>query len=149
MLLDLKNQSDFTHLFSASSIEIEIYTFLMTTNQYWWNTNKHLGLKKKMKFFGGKHEMERTDSSFGEKNWFFYAARQQVFVVLLSAIIIPPIFLHLLIFIVHHHLTGGHLTKIHLIEIVFFQLIETFIISWPNFLRLFSWSKNSINCQNP
>ncbi len=29
-----------------------------------------------------------------------------------------------------------------------FQLIETFIISWSNFLRLFSWSKNSINCQN-
>ncbi len=25
--------------------------------------------------------------------------------------------------------TGGHLTKIHLIEIVFFQLIESFIIS--------------------
>jgi hypothetical protein len=44
--------------------------------------------------------------------------------------------------------TGGRLTEIHLIEIVFFQLIEIFIISWPNFLRLFSWLKNSINCQN-
>ena len=39
------------------------------------------------------------------------------------------------------HLTGGHLTKIHLIEIVFFQLIKSFIISWPNFLRLFSLEK--------
>jgi hypothetical protein len=39
---------------------------------------------------------------------------------------------------------NDHLIKFHLIEIVFFdffQLIKSFIISWPNFLRLFSWSK--------
>ncbi len=41
----------------------------------------------------------------------------------------------------HHQLTGGRLTKNQLIEIVFFQLIETFIISWPKFWTLFSWSK--------
>jgi hypothetical protein len=38
-------------------------------------------------------------------------------------------------------LTGGRLTEIHLIKIVFYQLIETLIISWPNFLTLFTWSK--------
>jgi len=27
------------------------------------------------------------------------------------------------------------------LEIVFYQLIEIFIISWPKFLRLFTWSK--------
>ncbi len=37
--------------------------------------------------------------------------------------------------------TGGRLTKNHLIKIVFFQLIEIFIISWPKFWTLFSWSK--------
>ena len=37
--------------------------------------------------------------------------------------------------------TGGRLTKIHLIKIVFYQLIKIFIISWPKFLRLFTWSK--------
>jgi hypothetical protein len=40
-----------------------------------------------------------------------------------------------------------HLTEFHLIEIVFFQLIESFIISWSNFFRLSTWSKNLINCQ--
>jgi hypothetical protein len=30
-------------------------------------------------------------------------------------------------------MTGGHLTEIQLIEIVIFQLIETLLISWPNF----------------
>ncbi len=103
-----KNQSDLTHLFSAWSIEIEIYTFLMTTNQYWWNTNKHLRLKNNDEFFFGKHEMERTDSSFGEKKWYF--ARQQIFVVLLSANIIPPIFIF--IFIVRHHLMRERPEKI-------------------------------------
>ena len=29
--------------------------------------------------------------------------------------------------------TGDHLTEIQLIEIVIFQLIETLLISWPNF----------------
>jgi hypothetical protein len=32
-------------------------------------------------------------------------------------------------------LTGDHLTEIQLIEIVIFQLIETLLISWPNFTR--------------
>ena len=44
-------------------------------------------------------------------------------------------------------LTGGRLTENQLIEIVFYQLIKIFIISWPKFWTLFSWSKNSINCQ--
>ncbi len=44
--------------------------------------------------------------------------------------------------------TGGRLTEINLIEIVFFQLIESFIIIWPNFFRLFTWSKNSIKWKN-
>jgi hypothetical protein len=52
-----------------------------------------------------------------------------------------------LIFNVLMFKTGGCLTKIHLIEIVFYQLIKIFIISWPNFFRLFTWSKNLINCQ--
>ncbi len=37
-----------------------------------------------------------------------------------------------------------HLTKIQLIEIVFFQLIKSFIISGSNFFRLFTRSKVSI-----
>ena len=37
--------------------------------------------------------------------------------------------------------TGGRLTEIHLIEIVFYHLIKISIISWPNFLTLFTWSK--------
>ncbi len=47
----------------------------------------------------------------------------------------------------HHNRIGGRLTENQLIKIVFYQLIKTFIISWPKFLTLFSWSKNSINCQ--
>ena len=108
-----KNQSDFTHLFSASSIEIEIYTFLMTTNQYWRNTSKHLGLKKiTMKFLGGKTRDGKNRFQFWRKKWFFFAARQQVFVVLLSAIIIPPTFIFIFIFIVRHHLMRARPEKI-------------------------------------
>ena len=35
-------------------------------------------------------------------------------------------------------------SKFHLIEIVIFHLIESFIFTWSNFLRLFTWSKLSI-----
>jgi len=45
------------------------------------------------------------------------------------------------------NLGNDHLTKNELIKLVFYQLIEIFI-SWPKFWTLFSWSKNSINCQN-
>ena len=38
--------------------------------------------------------------------------------------------------------TGGRLTENQLIKIVFFQLIKIFIISWPKFLTLFSWSND-------
>ncbi len=40
-------------------------------------------------------------------------------------------------------LTGGLSTKNQLIKIVFYQLIKIFIISWPKFLTLFSWSKKN------
>ncbi len=40
--------------------------------------------------------------------------------------------------------TGGQLIKFHLIEIVIFHLIKSFIFTWSNFLRLFIWSKVSI-----
>ncbi len=49
-----------------------------------------------------------------------------------------------------HFETGGRLTENQLIEIVFFQLIKIFIISWPKFWTVFSWSKllimSSIKC---
>jgi hypothetical protein len=38
--------------------------------------------------------------------------------------------------------TGDRLTEIQLIKIVFYQLIEIFIISWPNFFRVFTWSND-------
>ena len=74
MFLDFKNQSDFTYLFSASSIGIEIYTFLMTTNQYWWNTNKHLGLKKitmKIIFLGRTRDGKNRFQFWRKKLIFF------------------------------------------------------------------------------
>jgi len=38
-------------------------------------------------------------------------------------------------------LGNDHLAEIQLIKIVFYQLIKTLLISWPNFWTLFSWSK--------
>ncbi len=35
-------------------------------------------------------------------------------------------------------------SEFHLIKIVIFHLIESFIFTWSNFLRLFTWSKLSI-----
>ncbi len=54
---------------------------------------------------------------------------------------LPVCIFKLLYTVIGFERTGGRLTKIQLIEIVFYQLIKTLLISWPNFLTLFSWSK--------
>ncbi len=45
----------------------------------------------------------------------------------------------------HVYLGNDHLIEFQLIEIVFYHLIEIMLITWPNFLTLFTWSNYSIN----
>ena len=42
---------------------------------------------------------------------------------------------------------NNHLIEFQLIKIVFYHLIKIMLITWPNFLTLFTWSNYSINCQ--
>ncbi len=51
------------------------------------------------------------------------------------------VFMHSWLIIRAKNLGNDHLIEFHLMEIVFYQLIKIFIISWPKFLRLFTWLK--------